>query len=116
MLALLNKYYFCADCKKNNVKLWRIYCCSYIELTCASCSFKKAGLKEVELNRNGTWCENKSFPNSLTDQIGNKIPAIPILNKIEADIKKYGSLPYWVYFTSENANQDIIWWQNLNNK
>lgn len=85
--------YKCSKCKKEGLKLWRDYqtCADYCELECAACL-----APDVKVGDDGMH-EEKDF--GRTDQLGGKVPAIPV------------DSTYWGY--TSVPSQDVEWWVAL---
>ncbi len=84
--------YVCSKCKKEGVKLWRDYqtCADACELECASCL-----APDIKVGDDG--CHDSEYGH--TDQIGWKVPAIPVGNT------------FWGY--TSTPSQDVEWWKAL---
>ncbi len=90
--------YFCQDCGANNVKLWRGYSSSLVNLLCAPCAAKNQNEKIEDIDALG---KRTNGMGDKSDQIGWYVPAVPTEDE----------KTYWGY--SAVPGPAISWWQNL---
>lgn len=92
--------YRCATCGAHGVKLWREYMTSVDdpELACCDCAGKNQAVDVGRIDANGTL---PSGYGDRTDQIGWRVPAVPMEN----------GQTFWPYTT---APPDACeWWRRL---
>lgn len=91
MKSEIHNNYICCLCKRSGVKLWRISCSSFIELTCATCSQTKEKTNH-EIAQDGT---RIYFQDIRSDRIGNRVPAL--LDQTDGMYWSYGNIPEKAY-------------------